>query len=216
MSLRAWVCLDQHDLEHLALAAVRAAMPAERLHPAARLHLQISPPTTPGELFRHGSVEPPRLRLMALRNSDRRGRLLDPLGEEALSLAPQGPVARGGLPWVEELGCPALSKALGACLLLCWEESPSLAYAALYRQGRCQWSLALRPFKDVVRFDGGRAWRDKGRLVADGDRAEIIRLGFEKLLTEPLPIDPDEALVLPDVLAEALMGAPDVPLKLKT
>jgi hypothetical protein len=75
--------------------------------------------------------------------------------------------------------------------------------------------LALRPFKDVVRFDGGRAWRDKGRLVADGDRAEIIRLGFEKLLSEPLPIDPDEALVLPDVLFEALLGAPDVPLAKK-
>lgn len=215
MSLRVWVCLDQLDLEMMALATLRAAMPAERLHPAARLRLQISPPYAPGELFRHGSVDPPRLRLMALGNGDRRGRVLDPLGEEALSLAPQGPVARGGLPWAEELGCPALSKTLGACLLLCWEESPSLAYAALYRQGRCQWSLALRPFKDVVRFDGGRAWRDKGRLVADGDRAEIIRLGFEKLLTEPMPFDPDEALIVPDVLSEALFGAPETPLAKK-
>jgi hypothetical protein len=216
VSLRLWVCLDQLDVEVMAAATLRAALPAERLHPAARLTLMISQPYTPRDLFRHGSADPPRLRLMALRNSDRRGRTLDPLGEEALSLAPQGPVARGGLPWVEELGCPALSKALGACLLLCWEESPSLAYAALYRQGRCQWSLALRPFKDVVRFDGGRAWRDKGRLVADGDRAEIIRLGVEKLLTEPLPMEPDEALILPDLLLEALMDAHEEPLTKRT
>lgn len=213
MSLRAWICLDQPDAERLALAAVREALPAARLHPAARLFLQLAGPFTPNELFRRASPLPPRLRLFALRNDDRRGRLLDPLGEEALSLAPQGPVARGGLPWVEELACPALSKRLGACLLLCWEESPSLAYAALYRQGRCSWSLALRPFKDVVRFDGGRAWHDKGRLAADGDRAEILRLGLEKLLTEPVPLDHDEALTLPDLLGEALLGAPRLPLE---
>lgn len=202
MNLCFWVVLDRPELGELLHAAVDAALP----EPArvAPLSAQVAGPWLPAELLRQAPPLPPRVSLCWLETEDRRGRTLSPAAEAALARAPLGPVERGCPPRAEELVSPELSRRLGSCLLLSWSEGPSFAAAALWREGRCRWSLALG--ETLVRFDGEQRVevRDPRRMVPN-DRAELWRLGLEKLLHEPVQLDRDERLALPDLFAGAMV-----------
>lgn len=197
MTLVFWVVLDRPDLSEIFADAVEAALPegSRVAEPIPR----VVGPYLPSELLAEAPPLPPRISLLSLGTSDPRGRLLSPGAEAAL----EGQT-RGGLIRAEERVCPELSRRLGACLLLSWTEGPSLAAAALWREGRCRWSIALG--ERLWRFDGDSLYetRDPRRMVPN-DRTEVWRLGLEKLLHEPVGLSREERLVLPDIFGAALM-----------
>ena len=213
MNFYAWVLLHDHDAAERAHEALRRVFTPERVFPGAGLSLRITPAFSPSELLRHGPFGPPRLTLLELESDEWRGRILGDEALQALREAPMGPVARGGLAWAQDAAIGALSRRFGGALALAWQEDPDLAYAAVARQGRLQWSLAVSPPDTRVRYDGERIERREGFDRRDAvDRVEVLREGLQRLLGEPLRLDEDERLTLPDQLAEWLLEAEERPL----
>ncbi|MED5371501.1 MAG: hypothetical protein VX899_10835 [Myxococcota bacterium] len=167
-------------------------------------------PLSPDELV-EGAPHRPLLDLWVLEPWDRRGRWLNPQAHQQLIDAPMGPVARGGHPWDTEILAPSASRLLGAVLVLGFSDHPALGYAALYRQGGLDWSLAVRREHEhtwVFRSDG-RGVR-KQRLAApppEGEPHEVLQRGLEKLLRMPLYLADHQQFVLPELLQECIAQA---------
>jgi len=114
-----------------------------------------------------------------------------------------GPVARGAEPFVPEPALAELSQRLGGVLALSWRERPAMAYAAVFRQGRCDRSLYLAPGKRLARWDGrGVAIEEEPeRCPPEGDRMGVLLWGLEQFAGGSWLIEADERLQLPEILA---------------
>lgn len=201
-ALYIWAAQDRDDLPALALRALAEGLPPPWRAPGVGLSVAVAGPWRPDALLRGAPAHPPLLRLISLEVDAPRGRVLIEEARQALLTAPLGPVARGGGPWPEELIGPALSRQLGALAALAWSEAPAMAWGAVLRQGRCLWSEAAWPERQV-RFDGEFVVEVRGHR----DRADVIAEALARLLHGPVPLDEDERLTLPDLLAEAMMEA---------
>lgn len=213
MNFYAWVVLDRDHAPERARRALQQVYAPARVQPHAALSLRITRPLLPSDFLAEGPAAPPLLSFLELESDDPRGRVLVDAALEALAAAPLGPVARGGLAWPQDAALVALSRTLGGCLGLAWQDDPDLAYAALARDGRLLWSLAVRPGQAHVRFDGVDIQRGSPRDRLDVvDRVEVLREGLSRLLGERIPLNAEEALTLPDTLAELLLEAEEAAL----
>ena len=114
-----------------------------------------------------------------------------------------GPVARGAEPFVVDPAVADLSRVLGGALVLAWRENPAMAYAAIFRQGRCDASCYLAPDERLARFDGLGAVveEEPGRDLPEGDRMGVLLWGLRKFAGGHWRLDEDERLRLPEILA---------------
>jgi hypothetical protein len=114
-----------------------------------------------------------------------------------------GPVARGAEPFVVDPAVADLSRVLGGALVLSWREHPAMAYAAIFRQGRCDASCYLAPDERLARFDGLGAVveEEPGRDLPEGDRMGVLLWGLRKFAGGDWRLDEDERLQLPEILA---------------
>ncbi len=170
-----WLVLDNPDLERRVPPALARALEG-RLFPGARPWLRISPALPPEELCAEARGLP-WLRLLSLASDDPRGRLLaEPLEH-----------------WEAEAASPALSRALGGHVSLGHLDSPPLAWAASWKQGRLV--RALRRERGAVeRYPGVRS-----KDPVEG-REDVLRIGLEWALGDRLYLSPSEALLLPERL----------------
>jgi hypothetical protein len=108
----------------------------------------------------------------------------DLLTDEALSRMAEvegGPADRGAEAFAGDLAAAEWSRHRGPVLALAHRESPAMAYAALFREGRCSWSEYLSPGKVLARADGRGALIRREPGPEDGDRMRILQRGLEKI-----------------------------------
>jgi len=113
-----------------------------------------------------------------------------------------GPVHRGAEAFVADPAVARLSQQLGGALVLGFRDSPAMAYAAIFRRGRCDWSYYLAPGGRVARCDGTSVFLgEKARAVQpDGDRLDLLLLGLEKFVGGHWELSEDLRMVLPELL----------------
>jgi hypothetical protein len=167
-------------------------------NPRAGFDLSIGTVLDVGERFR--AVEDvPLLRAVFVDHAP--NVLVDP-DWDRLQRMTAGPVARGAEPFVADPAVADLSRCLGGALVLAWREHPAMAYAAIFRQGRCDASCYLAPNERLARFDGqGGAVEEKpSRQLPEGDRMGVLLWGLQKFAGGHWRLEEDERLQLPEIL----------------
>ncbi len=122
---------------------------------------------------------------------------------DRLQQMPAGPVARGAESFVVDPAVANLSRDLGGALVLAWREHPAMAYAAVFRQGKCDASCYLAPNERLARFDGQGAVveEEPGSGLPEGDRMGVLLWGLRKFAGGHWRLVEDERLQLPEILA---------------
>ncbi len=130
-------------------------------------------------------------------------RLLKDHAYRRLLELPAGPAHRGAEAFLADPAVARLSQRLGGALVLAFRDSPSMAYAAIFRRGRCDWSYYLAPGGRVARCDGRAVFLgEEARAVQpDGDRIDLLLLGLEKFAGGSWRLSEDLRMVLPELLS---------------
>jgi hypothetical protein len=115
-----------------------------------------------------------------------------------------GPVHRGAEAFVADPAVARLSKRMGGALVLAFRDSPAMAYAATFREGRCDWSYYLAPGGRVARCDGSSVYlgEEAKAVQPDGDRIDLLVLGLEKFSGGHWQLSDHLRMVLPELLSE--------------
>jgi len=131
-------------------------------------------------------------------------RLLKDEAHQRLLELPGGPVHRGAEAFLADPAVARLSQRLGGALVLAFRDSPAMAYAAIFRRGRCDWSYYLAPGGRVARCDGRSVFLGEEAQVVqpDGDRLDLLLLGLEKFAGGCWQLSEDLRMVLPELLSE--------------
>jgi hypothetical protein len=172
----------------------------ERLWPNARVGFDLAPGAVLDVDERFRAVEDvPLLRAVFV---DHAPNVLVDWDWDRLQRMEAGPVARGAEPFVVDPAVADLSRLLGGALVLCWRENPAMAYAAVFRQGRCDSSCYLAPQERLARFDGhgGVVEEKPGRDLPELDRMGVLLGGLRKFAGGHWRLDEDERLQLPEIL----------------
>ncbi len=131
----------------------------------------------------------------------------DLLTDKALSWMAEvegGPADRGAEAFPGDLVAARWSRRQGPVLALAHRESPAMAYAAVFREGRCSWSEYLSPGKVLARADGRGALIRGEPGLEEGDRMRILLRGLEKISLASWTLSEEALLFLPDHLGAFL------------
>ncbi len=201
MHFSCWIVRDAPDLLREVTRAFAERFSDTDLVPGAALGARVSPPWTPGDLFRR-APRTPVLRTLALVHPAGRGRLLRDEALERLVADPRGSVERGAEPFAGDAVAAVLSRRIGGVLAVAHRDRSPMAYTADFRQGRCVRSTYFVPGERLSRFDGRQAVTFEGpRLtLPEQDRAGVLLLSLQRFAMEEWLVDPDERLIVPEVL----------------
>lgn len=104
-----------------------------------------------------------------------------------------------------------LARRIGSGLVIVFSDGGKLAYAAVYREFRLRWSLLLHDGVRMVRSDGaGLTVKEPPGQIPEGDRLGVLLAGLRQWLREPLELEPDELLTLPDTLDTLVLERRDL------
>ncbi len=189
-------------MEPLGHADVRGVLErslgAGELHPRGRVEFALGVDWSPATVW-SGAIE---RRSWSVGFRVLRGAWLSRDAEERLGaeLGGRGPVTPAEV----------LARAVGGGLVVAFSDAQRMAYVAVYRERRMQWSLMLHDGGALVRALGRdvQTHAPPPRVFAEGDRLGVLEAGLQQWLREPLPLHDAEArLLLPETLDALLRDA---------
>ncbi|MEN9787921.1 MAG: hypothetical protein RLZZ299_3185 [Pseudomonadota bacterium] len=194
-----------HLMEPVELAAVRAGLvastPPRGLHRRAEVDVALAGPWRPSDLWEDAPERPVWTATFRLP----RGAWLHDDAEQDLAeragLAPRcAPVSPA----------EAVARHAGHGLVVVFSDAARLAYVAVYRQRRFEWSVLLHDGVRLVRADahGAQVFAPPPPLFPEEDRTGVLLSGLRTWLRTAWDVPRAARTLLPETLAEVTADAP--------
>ncbi len=194
-----------HLMEPLEPAAVRAglaaATPPQGLHRRAEVDVALSGPWRPSDLW---DGAPERVVWTAAFRLPRGAWLHD---DAELAFAEHAGLARRGAPVSP---AEAIARHVGHGLVVVFSDAARLAYVAIYRQRRFEWSVMLHDGVRLVRADahGAQIFAPPPPLLPEQDRTGVLLAGWMTWLRASWDLPRTARTLLPEAMSEVTADSP--------